>query len=369
MAKSTGNFMTLEQLVEKYGADASRIAMADAGDGVADANFEEDVADKAVLKLYILREWCEEQVQNESKLRSGPADSFFDKIFADELNCLVHECRTHYQATNYKLALKAAFYGFTAARDWYRESTIAAGVIMHKDLIFRYIELQALVLSVIAPHWSEHIWLEVLEKPSTVQNARWPTVPPADAALGAARDYVRFTSSSITSAEAAQEKKKSKGKTMAFDPKKPKKVTIFMASKFPSWQEKYIELLGNMWDESRKTISDEGALIAQVKQHAGKDTKKAMPFVQGLKRRLANGEAANVVLSRELAFNEAETLKQVSAIMKRAANLNSLDIVQVDEAGKGNVILGTERTVYDLPPQALSAVPGAPSFEFENVES
>jgi leucyl-tRNA synthetase len=64
----------------------------------------------------------------------------------------------------YKLALKVAFYDFTSARDFYREATTAAGIIMHRDLVLQYIELQALLLTVIAPHWSEYIWLEVLGK-------------------------------------------------------------------------------------------------------------------------------------------------------------------------------------------------------------
>lgn len=35
---------------------------------------------------------------------------------------------------------------------------------MHRDTILRYIELQALMLAPITPHWAEHIWLEVLKK-------------------------------------------------------------------------------------------------------------------------------------------------------------------------------------------------------------
>jgi leucyl-tRNA synthetase len=42
----------------------------------------------------------------------------------------------------------------------------AAGVGMHKDVVLRYIELQALMLAPIAPHWSEYVWLEVLKKVS-----------------------------------------------------------------------------------------------------------------------------------------------------------------------------------------------------------
>eukprot|EP01068_Selenidium_serpulae_P014846 Selendium_serpulae@DN6149_c0_g1_i8.p1 len=39
MAKSEGNFITVDQAVKDYTADASRITLADAGDGLDDANF------------------------------------------------------------------------------------------------------------------------------------------------------------------------------------------------------------------------------------------------------------------------------------------------------------------------------------------
>jgi leucyl-tRNA synthetase len=41
MSKSTGNFLTMDQCVEKYGADSTRIALADAGDMLDDANLDE----------------------------------------------------------------------------------------------------------------------------------------------------------------------------------------------------------------------------------------------------------------------------------------------------------------------------------------
>jgi leucyl-tRNA synthetase len=98
MAKSTGNFMTLNETVRKYGADASRIALADAGDGIEDANFEESVANSSILRLFTLKEWCEEQVKEESNLRTGPKDGFWDRVFENELNALVDEARKHYEA-------------------------------------------------------------------------------------------------------------------------------------------------------------------------------------------------------------------------------------------------------------------------------
>jgi leucyl-tRNA synthetase len=51
MSKSTGNFMTLNDAVTKYSADAVRATLADAGDSLEDANFVNDTANKIILRL------------------------------------------------------------------------------------------------------------------------------------------------------------------------------------------------------------------------------------------------------------------------------------------------------------------------------
>lgn len=100
MSKSTGNFLTLDEMVKKFGADASRVALADAGDSVEDANFEESVANAAILRLHTLKEWIEEVIKeaDEGKLRTGPKDSFWDKAFENEMNELVAVTRENYAA-------------------------------------------------------------------------------------------------------------------------------------------------------------------------------------------------------------------------------------------------------------------------------
>ncbi|KFA49605.1 hypothetical protein S40293_06622 [Stachybotrys chartarum IBT 40293] len=366
MSKSTGNFMTLYDMVSKYGADAARIALADAGDGVNDANFEEDVADNNILRLFNLREWCEEVVREQDQLRTGELNDFQDKLFDNEMNSTAHEAIEQYGLTNYKLALKAALYELTSARDFYREACAAANIKLHKDVVFKYIEVQALLLAVIAPHWSEYIWLEVLKKESTIHNMRFPELPAADASLSAKRDYVRNTSSNVNSAEGLQLKKKAKGKEIMFDPKKPKKLTIFMTERFPSWQAKYIDLLKEMWDVANKSVDEK-----QLNGRIGKmgEMKKAMPFVQVLKKRLQVGEPASAVLEQKLAFDEKETLLQMMPGLKRTSGLVACDVLIVSEGSKKavNLIDGTEVEV--TAPAAENAVPGQPTFFFENVEA
>lgn len=57
-----GNFKTLAQAVEEYTADAMRLALADSGDGMEDANFVVDTADKGILRLTKVR--CQTQQAN-----------------------------------------------------------------------------------------------------------------------------------------------------------------------------------------------------------------------------------------------------------------------------------------------------------------
>ena len=59
MSKSTGNSLTLRDGVDKFGADAMRLTLADAGDGIEDANFEEKTANANILRVHTLLSWCE----------------------------------------------------------------------------------------------------------------------------------------------------------------------------------------------------------------------------------------------------------------------------------------------------------------------
>lgn len=58
-SKSTGNSLTLADSIKKFGADATRLALADAGDGTEDANFEEYTANASILRLYTLVNFAE----------------------------------------------------------------------------------------------------------------------------------------------------------------------------------------------------------------------------------------------------------------------------------------------------------------------
>ena len=391
MSKSTGNFLTLADSIAKFGADATRIALADAGDSIEDANFEEQVANANILRMYELRAWCESVIQDARILKEGETyaevkenerhknndaiqrtgeKNMWDELFENEINGLVTETREQYDLTNYKGALKFGLYDFTGARDFYREATKAAGVGMHADLVRRYVELQALMVNVVAPHWSEHIWLEVLKKPETIQNAVFPDAPATKAHLTAAREYVRNTSSSITSAEGAQLKRMQKGKNTSYNPKSPKKLSIYMADKYPSWQDTIIETVRKNFNN---LVIDIGAISKAIPKA---ESKRAMPFVQTLKRSLESGIDSTTVFERKLAFDEQKVLTGMVPNLKQTVQKCAVvEVILIEEGGKsGKVVGGTEGVVIgeerkELPASAEGAVPAQPTFFFENVQA
>lgn len=180
MSKSTGNFLTMGDSILKYGADATRLALADAGDSVDDANFDESVADSTILRMYELREWCRsivkdavvvksqeeyielrdsKKIKNTDVIQRTGSRTFLDNVFDDEMNTLAQQAQANYDGYLFKAAMKSALYEFTGARDAYRSATNAAGIGMHVDLTRRYVELQALLIAPLAPHWAEGQWM------------------------------------------------------------------------------------------------------------------------------------------------------------------------------------------------------------------
>lgn len=150
---------------------------------------------------------------------------------------------------------------------------------------------------------------------------------------------------------------------MAFNPREPKKLTIYAAKKYPAWQEKYIDLVREAFDALNLSINDK-----ELNAKVGKlgEMKKAMPFVQGLKRRLVQGrESPDTVFDRKLPFDELTVLSEMVVVLKRAAGFKEVEIIAVDEGGKSGEVVGTGERREGL--SAEAATPGNPSFSFTNV--
>lgn len=95
--------------------------------------------------------------------------------------------------------------------------------------------------------------------------------------------------------------------------------------------------------------------------------KKAMPFVQSLKKKLIQGkEAPETVFDRKLSFDEIQVLKDMLGGVKRSTGCKIVEVVVLEEGGKTGTTIDGEKK-EGLPPVAEGAVPGQPSFYFENI--
>lgn len=199
-------------------------------------------------------------------------------------------------------------------------------------------------------------------KPSTIQFITFPQVADPNNSLSAVSTYIRSTSSAISAADGAQHKRLAKGKDVHYDPKHAKRLTIFIAKSWPAWQTRYLDLVR----EKLKGITLD---IKEVSKSIDKsEMKKAMPFVQSLKRRLDLGESKDAVLERELGFDEVKVLREMVPVLKTTVlKLKEVNIVIVEEGAKVGFSVDNEKKIEGLPQMAASAEPGSPSFEFANI--
>ena len=168
MSKSLGNFILLREALEWWGADATRFAEAYAGDaGLDDANFEPEVAAKAVEMLY---EWYRFATTRYGQGREEWLS--IDDWFRSVLYRTVREVEEEMEKTNFKTALVKGFFNLQKAFRWYMRR---CGGVPNKQLLKEFIELQTLMLAPITPHVCEEIW-EKLGKGGFISLAPWPKV-------------------------------------------------------------------------------------------------------------------------------------------------------------------------------------------------
>ena len=136
------------------------------------------------------------------------------------------------------------------------------------------------MLAPFTPHFSEHIWQDVLGETTSVQQARFPQIKTVDAVALARNDYMRGAVDSLRSAEALISRRKGKAKAAGFDTTKPKSARIFVAESFPQWQEEAIAVLKSCMTDG--TV-DDAALKKQLATSGLIKDKRIMPFCQQIK--------------------------------------------------------------------------------------
>nr|WP_052884638.1 leucine--tRNA ligase [Infirmifilum uzonense] len=167
MSKSKGNFILLREALDYWGADATRLANAYAGNtGLDDGNFELEFASRAVDLLY---EWYSFAIENYGK---GDEEwKFIDDWFESVLNRTLKTVEEEYERLNMKNVIIYGFFNLQNSFKWYLKRRGSP----NRRLLQEFIEKQTLILAPITPHIAEEIW-DKIGKKGLIQQEKWPSV-------------------------------------------------------------------------------------------------------------------------------------------------------------------------------------------------
>ncbi|XP_026387744.1 leucine--tRNA ligase, cytoplasmic-like [Papaver somniferum] len=367
MSKSTGNFKTLRQSIEEFSADATRFALADAGDGIDDANFVFDTSTSAIMRLTKEISWMEEILESESSLRSGPS-TYADKVFLNEINIAVAETEKNFDEYMFRDALKTGFYDLQAARDEYRFSCGFGG--MNRDLLWRFMDVQTRLITPICPHYAEYVWRKLLKKDTFVIKAGWPEAGIPDLTLRRANMYLQDTIAAMRKllekqiSGSKKPNKKASPVTLPSTENKPTKVLIYVNEHYDGWKAECLNILrANFNTESCQFKPDSEIQLALKQSDVGQQAnfkqvqKLCMPFLKFKK-----DEALSVgiqALDLKLPFGEMEVLRENLELIRRHLGLEQ---VQVLDALNADDIIKAGQHAILLQQTPLS--PGSPTSIF-----
>ncbi|EEF35924.1 leucine--tRNA ligase, cytoplasmic isoform X2 [Ricinus communis] len=340
MSKSTGNFRTLRQAIEEFSADATRFSLADAGDGVDDANFVFETANAAILRLTKELSWMEEEILAvESSLRMGPPSTYADRVFENEMNIAVKMTEQSYRGYMFREALKTGFYDLQAARDEYRFSCGTGN--MNRDLLWRFVDVQTRLIAPICPHYAEYVWRELLRKDGFVVNAGWPTAGSPDLTLKAANKYLQDSIVNmrklLQKQHSGSKKANKKGAPVATLTEGKMIGLIYVNERFDGWKAECLRILQSKFDSNSRTFAPDTEIMEALKSSTVgqatdfKQTQKlCMPFLRFKKdEAIAMGPQA---LDLKLPFGEFDVLQENVDLIKRQLGLEEVEIFYATNA-------------------------------------
>jgi len=334
MSKSKGNFLMMNDTVEKYSADATRFACADAGDSLDDANFSRETADSAIVSLSNEEMWMVETLES-SDLRTGDDFNFMDNVLINETNRLITSCDESFAAMQFREGLQKGWHEMLLARNEYRSWCNDSSISMHKTVVSKWIEALVILICPICPHWSENVWSKIGKEGLAVK-ASWPSADVEDKLLTRQAKFLR---------DALKRYRGNMGKAK----KGWKSVSILVTNSYPEWK---VNVLKHMQEQYSDDTGLPTTFMKDMKKWSGQNVidkrmiKDTMQF-SSFMRDEAN-EVGRVALDLELPFDQYAILEVSLTYLKSQLNLSDLDILDLS-------------TVEDIPDRVAGNVsPGRP---------
>lgn len=167
MSKSTGNFLSIDDVVAKYGESATKMCLASCGDSNEDANFLESAANAYVLKLYTFIEQARAAAKSTTPRRGTFEENFL-------LECIGNNVREAERAYEKMLFRDVVKYGYHEMLNEY-ETFLGLGGDASSDVVRELFRTMVVVLYPVIPSVSG-----LLNEECFHTDLVWPAVPSSE---------------------------------------------------------------------------------------------------------------------------------------------------------------------------------------------
>ena len=183
MSKRLGNFVTMRQALNKYGADVSRFALAYFGEGLDDADWRSKEVEGVRRNL----ESFYQMMIRINEIEPDNKVYMIDRWLKSRVNRIIVEVTSHFEKTETRSGIQKAFYQFLNDLDWYRRRRNGVGKI-YKDALKVMLKLLAPVI----PHMAEEIW-EKWGNKTFISLSEWPkaNLEDIDEVIEAREGYIK----------------------------------------------------------------------------------------------------------------------------------------------------------------------------------
>lgn len=164
MSKSKGNFILLQEALDKYTADATRIALMDSAEGLSDANWSERDVISWKNKLSLFYNLVEKYYNKGKTMLKRPIDTWLISRFQEHIKKITG----HLEKAENRSAL-TYFHQMVNDLQWYSKRNEE----MNKSVINYTLETMTKFLSLYSPFISEEIWSK-MGKSNFVCTEKWP---------------------------------------------------------------------------------------------------------------------------------------------------------------------------------------------------
>ena len=313
MSKSKGNFLTVNDLINNYGCDASRITLADCGDTLDDANFLREISNLSVNRLYSFENFVKilvNEVWNkipDFKITDPDGeiklDNLFDKIFDNNINYLISQATQAYE-------------------------------------------------EMIIPHFTEYMYITYLnpifdksnlaeKKMDFLCRAKFPKPSnEVDTKLFEYNKYMNKVIQGIRDTASKKVKKGKKDKKEEKEEKKDIKIKVYYAKEYTPMQKEVLNFLRKQtYDENNKitSLDEKGAPLYKNEilsdEKIDKNSKKNMLEFAAFKAKEVENLGKDA-LNEQLQFNEEEVLKNNVDLFKKLTGVKEIEFAEYDEKNK-----------------------------------